>query len=78
MAKVVASVKTAAGIGEFNKEVELFNKVLSSGEKVMGHIANLAKEKKIPLVLQHCTDFQNFTAQLVVAWETFRFCYFSS
>jgi alkylation response protein AidB-like acyl-CoA dehydrogenase len=69
MAKVVASVKKSCRDGEFNKEVELFNKVLSSGEKVMGHIANLAKEKKIPLVLQHCTDFQNFTAQLVVAWR---------
>jgi alkylation response protein AidB-like acyl-CoA dehydrogenase len=53
----------------FKKEKELFGKVMMSAQAVMQHISTLAQQNKFNLVLQHCTDFQQLAAQLMVAWR---------
>lgn len=54
---------------DFSTEQALFGKVLASGQKVMESLTAKAMEKKIPQVLQHCTDFLEFMSRLVVAWK---------
>ncbi len=66
MAKIM---KTISKTKDFKKEVELFNKVLASGEKIMNKIGEYAQKKQFDQILQHCTDFQHFAAQLAVAWR---------
>jgi len=53
----------------FKKEKELFGKVMMSAQAVMQHISSHAQKNKFNLVLQHCTDFQQLAAQMVVAWR---------
>ncbi len=68
MAKIVTSLSSING-SEFTKEVDTFNKVLASSEKVMAKISGYAQAKKFDQILQHCTDFQMFASQLIVAWR---------
>ena len=64
-------VTAVQGLDEvkFKREKDIFNKVLMSAQGVMQHIAGYAKNNQYNLVLQNCTDFLNFAAQLVIAWQ---------
>jgi len=67
-AEIVATVQ---GLDDatFKKEKELFGKVLMSAQAVMQHISTHAQKNKFNMVLQHCTDFQQLAAQMVVGWR---------
>ncbi len=53
----------------FPKEMGLFGKVLGSAKQVTDKIGAAAMKKDFNTVLQHCTDFLNFSGNLVVAWR---------
>jgi alkylation response protein AidB-like acyl-CoA dehydrogenase len=55
--------------GTFKREKELFGKVMISAQSVMQYISTLAKNQNHNMILQNCTDFQQFAAQLVIAWR---------
>lgn len=54
---------------KFKKEKEMFSKVMASAQTVMQTIGGYAQNKQHNLVLQNCTDFLQFAAQMVVAWR---------
>lgn len=64
-------VTAVEGLDEakFKKEKELFRKVLSTAQGVMQTIAGYAKNNQHNLVLQNCTDFLNYSSQMVIAWQ---------
>jgi hypothetical protein len=66
--EIIASVQ-ALDDSKFKAEKDLFNKVLVSAQAVMQQISAHAKNNHYNLILQNCTDFLNFVAQLVVAWR---------
>ena len=53
----------------FKKEKDLMLKVMSSAQQIMGTISGYAQKNQMNLVLQNCTDFLQFAAQLVMAWR---------
>lgn len=66
--EIVASVG-ALDDAKFKKEKEIFSKVLMSAQAAMGQISTYAKNNQYNLILQNCTDFLNFAAQMVIAWQ---------
>jgi 3-(methylthio)propanoyl-CoA dehydrogenase len=66
--EIVASVQ-ALDESKFKKEKDLFNKVLLSAQSVMQKISEYAKTNNYNMVLQNCSDFLNFAAQMVVGWK---------
>ncbi len=52
-----------------NKEKELMGRALVSAKNSIGIIATAAKNKKMNIVLQSCTDFLNLNAHLLAAWR---------
>jgi alkylation response protein AidB-like acyl-CoA dehydrogenase len=66
--EVVAAVQ-ALDDAKFKKEKDLFNKVLLSAQSVMQQITAYAKENQYNLILQNCSDFLNFAAQMLVGWR---------
>lgn len=65
---IVAAVG-ALDEAKFKKEKEIFQKVLMSAQSAMGQLTNYAKNNQYNLILQNCTDFLNFAAQMVIAWR---------
>ena len=66
--EIVASVQSLDD-GTFKKEKEIFGKVMMSAQNIMQYISTLAKNNNHNLILQNCTDFQQFASQLVIAWR---------
>ncbi len=54
---------------DFSEEATLMADLLGDAQKIVGQFAALASENKIDLVLSGCTDFQNYCANLIVAWR---------
>ena len=54
---------------KFKKEKDLFQKVLLSAQQSMAQITTYAKNNQYNLILQNCTDFLSFAAQMVIAWR---------
>ncbi len=54
---------------KFKKEKDMLMKVMSSAQQIMGTISGYAKNNQMNLILQNCTDFLQFAAQLVMAWR---------
>jgi alkylation response protein AidB-like acyl-CoA dehydrogenase len=66
--EIVASV-AALDEAVFKKEKDLFNKVLMSAQNVMQQLTTYAKNNNYNLILQNCSDFLNFAAQMIVGWK---------
>jgi len=66
--EIIASVQSLDEI-KFKKEKELFGKVLVSTQSIAQRISEYAKNNQFNLILQNCTDFLNFSSQLIVAWR---------
>lgn len=66
--EIIASVQSLDE-AKFKKEKELFGKVLMSAQGIMQQLSGYAKNNQYNLILQNCTDFLNFAAQLVVGWQ---------
>lgn len=66
--EVLSSVQSL-NEGFFKYEKDLFLKVLASAQQVMQQITTYAKNNQYNLILQNCTDFLQFVAQVVVGWR---------
>jgi len=66
--EIIASVQ-ALDENIFKAEKDLFLKVLSSAQTVMQQITTYAKNNQYNLILQNCTDFLQYVAQIVVGWR---------
>ncbi|MCT4643152.1 MAG: acyl-CoA dehydrogenase [Bacteriovoracaceae bacterium] len=54
---------------EFSFERGIFSKSLAAAQDAMGFIGKMAKENKMNMVLQNCTDFLELSSHIVVAWR---------
>lgn len=54
---------------KFKKEKELFQKVMMSAQSIVQQISGYAKNNQYNLILQNCSDFLQFSSQLVMGWR---------
>ena len=57
------------GMSELKKEGEMLAMSMQKAMEIAAGFGDLMKKNRVNMVLQHCTDFLNFSGNLIVAWR---------